>query len=221
MDAFSLAPEEKLPEDVPTLQALLRQALVEMAPLRAENAERRGKVDAALKHRFGRRSERQLTTVDAKQNKPGRAKPHGRASLPASLDYPAAGPERFLRGYRGYWQADALAPYEGLYGEDKIRPVCCWAHARRKFVAAREGGAAGAQAALEWIGPLYAIERELLPLLPPGDDAEATQQRRQREEQRKQWRQLQAGPVRAALKQWLQEQKGKVLPKSVLAQAVG
>jgi hypothetical protein len=74
---------------------------------------------------------------------------------------------------------------------------------------------------LEWIGQLYALERELPPLLPPGDDAEAAQQRRQREEQRKQWRQLQAGPVLAELKKWLEEQKGKVLPKSVLGQAVG
>jgi transposase len=410
MDAFSLAPDEKLPEDVATLQTLLRQALAEMAHLRAENAELRGKLDAALKHRFGRRSERQLTAGDSKQNKPGRAKPHGRAALPASLqrrqvvhdlteaeklcpccgrtrvcigeqtaeqldleparffvvgtvkksyacrhcdpervpaeqrlqtagpaevgplarslcgpgllahaitakfadhiplfrlagqlsrsgvriarstlgdwmagaaklleplyhlmhqrlllsrvlhgddtgvklrvpgarktrkahlwvgigdadypyvvfdftaDYTAAGPELFLSGYRGYLQADALAQYEGLYGEDKIRHVCFWAHARRKFVAALEGGEACAQVALEWIGQLYAIERELLPLLPPGDDAEATQQRRQREEQRKQWRQLQAGPVLAELKKWLQEQKGKVLPKSVLGQAVG
>jgi hypothetical protein len=137
-----------------------------------------------------------------------------------TADYTAAGPERFLRGYRGYLQADALAQYEGLYGEDKIQHVCCWAHARRKFVAALEGGEERAQAALLWIGQLYAIERELPPLLPPGDDAEAAQQRRQREEQRKLWRQQQAGPVLAEFKQWLDEQKGKVLPKSVLGQAV-
>jgi transposase len=410
MDALSFSADGPLPDDVATLQTLLRQALAEMAHLRAENAELRGKLDAALKHRFGRRSERQLTAVDTKQNKPGRAKPHGRAALPESLerrqvvhdlteaeklcpccgrtrvcigeqtaeqldleparffvvrtikksyacrhcdpervpaeqrlqtagpaevgplarslcgpgllahaitakfadhiplfrlagqlsrsgiriarstlgdwmagaaklleplyqrmhqrlllcrvlhgddtgvklrvpgarktrkahlwvgigdadypyvvfdfttDYTAAGPELFLSGYRGYWQADALAQYEGLYGEDKIRHVCCWAHARRKFVAALEGGEECARAALEWIGQLYAIERELPPLLPPGDDADVAQQRRQREEQRKQCRQLQAGPVLAELKKWLQEQKGKVLPKSVLGQAVG
>ena len=138
-----------------------------------------------------------------------------------TADYTAAGPELFLSGYRGYLQADALAQYEGLYGEDKIRHVCCWAHARRKFVAALEGGEECAQAALAWIGQLYAIERELPPLLPPGDDAEAAKQRRQREEQRKQWRQLQASPVLTELKKWLEEQKGKVLPKSVLGQAVG
>src|SRR4051794_31611215 len=59
MDASSLTADAPLPDDVPTLQALLRQVLAEMARLRAENAELRGKLDAALKHRFGRRSERQ------------------------------------------------------------------------------------------------------------------------------------------------------------------
>jgi hypothetical protein len=68
---------------------------------------------------------------------------------------------------------------------------------------------------------LYVIERELPPLLPPGDNTEAAQQRRQQEEQRKLWRQQQAGPVVAELKKWLEEQKGKVLPKSVLGQGVG
>ena len=39
----------------------------------------------------------------------------------------ATGPEAFLKDYRGYLQADALAQYEGLYGADKIRHCCCWA----------------------------------------------------------------------------------------------
>jgi hypothetical protein len=68
--------------------------------------------------------------------------------------YTAAGPERFPAGYRGYLQADALARYGGLYGEDKIRHVCCWAHARRKFVAAPGGGDERAGAALDRIGRL-------------------------------------------------------------------
>ena len=125
-----------------------------------------------------------------------------------TADYTAAGPERFLHGYRGYLQADALAQYEGLYGEDKIKHVCCWAHARRKFVAALEGGDERAQAALAWIGQLYAIERELPPLLPPCDDPEAAQQRRQREEQRKLWRQQRASPLLAELKKWLDGAEG-------------
>jgi transposase len=410
MDAPSLAADGLLPDDVPALQALLRQALAELARLRAANAELRGKLEAALRRRGGRRSERRPGRSCRDKNRPGRAKPHGRAALPEHLerrevvhdlteveklcpccgrprecigtqtaeqldlgparffvlrtlkktyacrhcepasvpaeqrlqtagpaevgplarglcgpgllahvitakfadhlplhrlagqlarsgvamarstlgdwmaaaaglldplyqlmrqrlmlarvlhgddtgvklrlagaakthkahlwvcigdaDYPytvfdfttaytAVGPQRFLGGYRGYLQADALAQYEGLYGDDKIRHVCCWAHARRKFLAAAEGGDERAEAALDWIGRLYAVERDLPPLLPPSDDPAAQEQRRQREEQRRLFRQGRAGPVLAELKAWLDEQHGQALPKSLLAVAVG
>jgi hypothetical protein len=67
MDATALAPDAPLPGDVATLQALVRQLLAEVGRLRAENAELRGKLDQALKHRFGRRSERQSTPAVAKR----------------------------------------------------------------------------------------------------------------------------------------------------------
>jgi transposase len=133
----------------------------------------------------------------------------------------ATGPEAFLKDYRGYLQADALAQYEGLYGEAAVKHCCCWAHSRRKFVAAVEGGDERGNAALEWIGQLYAIERQLPPLLGPSTDALGQQQRRQREEERWRQRQLRARPILEQLKQWLLEQQGKVLPKSALGQAVG
>lgn len=138
-----------------------------------------------------------------------------------TVDHTAAGPTRFLKGYQGYLQADALAQYEGLYGPDKVLHVCCWAHARRKFVAAVEAGDARGNAALEWIRQLYAIERELPPLLPPADDPQAVIQRWQREEQRRVARQQQAEPVLLALKTWLDEQRPQALPKSPLGQALG
>jgi transposase len=138
-----------------------------------------------------------------------------------TVDYTAAGPEAFLSGYRGYLQADALAQYEGLYGTGLVWHVCCWAHARRKFVAAAEGGAELANVALEWIRQLYAIERSLPPLLPPSDKPVAQVQRRQREEERRQRRQEQAAPVLAALKAWLDLQGPQALPKSALGQALG
>jgi transposase len=410
MDALSLAADGPLPADVPTLQSLLRQVLAELARLRAENADLRGKLDAALQQRLARRSERRPLALPAKHPGPGQARPHGRAVLPAQLerrevvrdlteaeklcpccgrprvcigqqtaeqldleparffvlrtikksyacphcdpqqvpaeqrlqtagpaevgplakglcgpgllahvitakfadhqplhrlagqlsrsgvvvarstlgdwmagaaelleplyqlmqqrllcsrvlhgddtgvklrlpdapkthkahlwvyigdadypyvvfdftvDYTAAGPTAFLEGYRGYLQADALAQYEGLYAEGQVIHCCCWAHARRKWVAAAEGGEERARLALEWIGQLYAIERQLPPLLPPANDPAAVEQRRQREEQRKLLRQQQTRPVLAELKTWLEEQRGQVLPKSVLGQAVG
>jgi len=409
MDASTFTPDMPLPDDVPTLHALLRQVLAELARLRAENAELRGKLDAALEHRFGRRSERRVRPKPSKDETVRRCRPHGRAPLPDHLerrevvhdlteaqklcpccgeprvcigeqtaeqldleparffvlrtirksyacrhcypatvppeqrirtaaptqvgptpkglcgpgllahavtakfadhvplhrlagqlarsgvkiarstlgdwlagaadlltppcllmhrrlllsrvihgddtgvklrvegvdrtrkahlwacigdaDYPyvvfdftvgytAEGPEEFLEGYEGYFQADALAQYEGLYREG-VEHVCCWAHSRRKFVAALEAKDERANAALELIGRLYAIERALPPLLPPSDDPADEERRRQREGQRRQIRQTLAVPILAELKRWLDGQRPKALPKSPFGQAVG
>src|SRR5215468_4234858 len=138
-----------------------------------------------------------------------------------TADYTAAGPERFLEGYRGYLQADALAQYEGLYGDGLVQHVCCWAHARRKFVAAADAKDDRAETALVLIRQLYAIERDLPPLLPPSDDPVAIEQRRQREEQRRDARQRHAEPVLVELEGWLDEQRPRALPKSPLGQAIG
>src|SRR5262249_41192543 len=126
-----------------------------------------------------------------------------------TADYTAAGPERFLNGYRGYLQADALAQYEGLYGNDRIKHVCCWGHARRKFVAASENKDERAEVALGLIRRLYAVERDLPPLLVPDDDPAGIEQRRLREEQRRDLRRRQAEPFLTELKGWLDEQRPK------------
>lgn len=138
-----------------------------------------------------------------------------------TADYTAEGPERFLKGYKGYLQADALAQYEGLYGVAKVLHVCCMSHARRKFVEAVDGRDERGNAALGLIRQLYAIERELPPLLLPSDDPVEQQKRRQREEERREIRQRQAEPILAELKKWLDEQRPKALPKTLLGKAVG
>jgi transposase len=137
-----------------------------------------------------------------------------------TADYTAEGPREFLAGYQGYLQADALAQYEGLYRQG-VKHVCCWAHARRKFVAALEAKDERAGGALELIRRLYLIERELPPLLPPSDDPVKQQQRRQREQERQTLRQLRAKPILAELKAWLDGQGPVTLPKSPLGQAIG
>jgi transposase len=411
MDATLPSPDAALPDDVPTLQALVRLLLAEVVRLRAENAELRGKLDAALKHRFGRRSERRPRRREPKaDDEPGKRRDdHGRAVLPEHLprrelvhdlteaeklcpccglprvcigtqtaeqldleparffvlrtvrksyacrrcdpldvpaeqrlqtagpaqvgpipkglcgpgllahavtakfadhvplhrlagqlarsgvtvarstlggwlrqaadllsplvalmherllrsrvihgddtgvklrvkgadkakkahlwvyigdadfpyavfdftaDYTAGGPQRFLGDYTGYLQADALAQYEGLYASGRLKHCCCWAHARRKFVAAAEGGDSRAEAALALIRQLYAIERKLPSLLPPTDEPGATERRRQREEQRRVTRQAQAKPVLDELEKWLDKERASALPKSALGQAI-
>src|SRR5262245_3115050 len=138
-----------------------------------------------------------------------------------TADYTADGPTRFLKGFEGYLQADALAQYEGLYADGDVKHVCCVAHARRKFVAAREGGDGRATPALEMIGRLYAIERALPPLLPPSDDPVQQEQRRQREQTRRAIRQRDAEPVWDEWSKWLTEQKPGAMPKSPLGAAIG
>jgi transposase len=138
-----------------------------------------------------------------------------------TADYTAAGPQAFFADYRGYLQADALAQYEGLYRAGRVRHVCCWAHARRKFVAAAEAGNEHASGALELIGQLYAVERTLPPLLAGSDDPVRGEQRRVREEQRRQIRLREAEPVVNELAGWLCEQRPQALPKSPLGVAIG
>ena len=138
-----------------------------------------------------------------------------------TTNHTADGPTRFFAGFAGYFQADALAQYDALYAEGKIKHVCCVAHARRKFVAASDAGDERAKTALELIGKLYAVERALTPLLTPSEDPTQQVQRRQREEQRHQLRQRDAGPVWGELSKWLAEQKPGALPKSPLGGAIG
>ena len=86
MDAAAAPPDTPLPDDVAALQAMVRQLLAEVGRLRAENAELRGKLDQALKHRFGRRSERRGSPAAPKPEPPRKAAPHGRAALPEHLE---------------------------------------------------------------------------------------------------------------------------------------
>ena len=138
-----------------------------------------------------------------------------------TTDYTADGPRTFFGGYAGYLQADALAQYEGLYGEAKVKHVCCWAHARRKFVAAHDAGDERAARALELIGTLYAIERALPPLLAGSDDPVAAEQRRAREDQRRAIRVRESEGVLRELQIWMDRTRSGALPKSPLGSAIG
>ena len=64
------------------------------------------------------------------------------------------GPEKFLKGFKGYLQADAYSAYDRLFESQKIIEAACWAHTRRKFFDAVEtDGRANEMLAL--IGELY------------------------------------------------------------------
>jgi hypothetical protein len=69
------------------------------------------------------------------------------------------GPETFLKGYRGYLQADAFSGYDRICAGGEVIEVGCWAHARRKFFDAQSSHGVEANRVLKLIGRLYAVER--------------------------------------------------------------
>src|SRR5439155_2769686 len=71
-------------------------------------------------------------------------------------------PERHLREFCGTLQADAYAGFNQLYENGRIQEAACWAHVRRKFYDLQQAHASPvASEALERIGALYAIEKEI------------------------------------------------------------
>ncbi len=116
----------------------------------------------------------------------------------------ATGPDRFLGGFRGHVHADCLAQYNGLFANG-AKHVTCWAHARRKFLAAGDV----ATKAVEFIHRLYHLEHQLAPPDTP-----------ERIAARHATRQSQAVPVLNDLKAWLDATLVAALPKSAVAIAI-
>jgi hypothetical protein len=137
---------------------------------------------------------------------------YGDADHPVILyDYTAtrerAGPEEFLKGYRGYLQADAYGGYDAFF-KDPARgliEVGCWAHARRYFHKALESDQARMGPALLLIAQLYRVEKPARSL---------------RSGARLRLRQLQSQPILENLRNYLLEIQGEVLPKSPEGRAV-
>ena len=71
------------------------------------------------------------------------------------------GPWRFLKGRRGYVQADAAGVFDRLFDGRAAHAikVGCWAHARRRFVNLKRRGEVRAVIPLRWIQHMYAIEK--------------------------------------------------------------
>jgi transposase len=126
------------------------------------------------------------------------------------------GPQRLLAGYLGYLQADAYAGYDGVYATGRVTEVGCWAHARRKFYDAQATDPERSLYALGVVRRLYQVEGQA--------EAEAERRGLSLEEgwTVRLWRrQEQAVPLLTSLCQWLGEQRGQVLPKSPIGEAIG
>ena len=117
------------------------------------------------------------------------------------------GPLEFLEGFGGYLQADAYGGYDGLYQDPQrnILEVACWTHCRRYWWEARSTDSPRAHEALGYIGRLYQIEEVVR-------DRAAHEVSAARQEY--------ALPILSDFQSWLDDQQGRVLPKSPIAQAL-
>jgi transposase len=84
----------------------------------------------------------------------------GRVVFDATRTHERVGVEDFLAGYKGFLQADAYKGYDALFRDGTVVEVACWAHARRRFVQALEGGEPRAAPILSLVQQLYRVEHE-------------------------------------------------------------
>ena len=120
-----------------------------------------------------------------------------------------------LGSYQGVVMADGYSVYASLARESRFELVHCWAHVRRKFFEAQQN-APQATHALDLIGQLYEVEREVPALSPragPEDHATARALRQTLREER-------SRPIIAALRDWAYQIKPTLLPQSGIGKAV-
>lgn len=118
-----------------------------------------------------------------------------------------AGPEKFLKGYRGKLQADAYGGYDALFKDPArgLTEVGCWAHGRRYYHKALVSDQGRMGPALLLIAQLYRVEKRARGRSP---------------EERLELRQRCAWPILNKLRNYLEEIRMEVLPKSPEGRAI-
>jgi transposase len=120
-----------------------------------------------------------------------------------------AGPEEFLKTYRGHLQADAYAAYDAFFTKPErgMVEVGCWAHARRHFHNALEHDPSRMRTVLLLIAQLYGVEK-------------TARARGLQGEELRLLREHGAQPVLEKLHAYLLQIQDQLLPKSEAGQAV-
>jgi transposase len=115
-------------------------------------------------------------------------------------------PKQHLSKFAGILQADGYAGFHHLYEGGRIVEAACWAHVRRKFYDIQvANGSAIAAEAIQRIGALYDIEREIRGK-PAGLRSEV--------------RQARARPLVGELHSWLNKTLARISRKSDTAAAI-
>lgn len=114
-------------------------------------------------------------------------------------------PQAHLKEFRGTIHADGYAGFNELFAGNRIVEAACWAHVRRKFFDVHAAnGSPIAKEALERIGQLYEVEKDI--------NGRAPDHRRRERQQR-------SKPIATALAAWGEEIWRKLSRKSELAGA--
>ena len=118
--------------------------------------------------------------------------------------------EKLLDGFQGAMMSDGYEPYRQVAADSSgIVHLCCFAHARRKFVEAKKaqpkGKSGRADKALAFINKLYAVETKCR------DESSAV---------RYEQRQTDSAEILIEFKQWLDDTQQKVTAKNILGKAV-
>ena len=118
-----------------------------------------------------------------------------------------AGPEKFLKGYKGYLQADAYGGYDAFFVNPArgLTEVGCWSHSRRYYYKALDSDQARMGPVLLLIAQLYKVEEQARSF--SAEDRLALRQQKSR-------------PILDKLHGYLLEIHAELLPKSPARQAV-
>lgn len=117
------------------------------------------------------------------------------------------GPTEFLKGFKGTLQSDGYKAYDIFGKKPGIQLLACMAHARRKFIEAKENDSKRSEEALTLIQELYQIERQ-------------ARENKLSHDERKALRQAEALPVLEKLESWLKSNIQQVLPKNSIGKAI-
>jgi transposase len=118
------------------------------------------------------------------------------------------GPKEILAEYKGYLQCDGYKVYDKIGEQQGIVLVGCLAHARRKFFEAKDNDAQRANYALKIMQEIYLAEREIK------EQVEGNLVLKQNLREKK------IAPKIKELKNWIEQESIKVLPKSAIASAM-
>lgn len=114
-------------------------------------------------------------------------------------------PRAHLKDFRGIIHADGYAGFNELFAGNRVVEAACWAHVRRKFFDVHAAnGSPIAKEALERIGKLYELEKDIQGFEP---------------DHRRRERQKRSQPIATTLAAWADETRRKLSRKSELAAA--